>query len=208
MDADATAGFTESLSLFFCFPFFIFLKSIRFFPLSAYVISSSSMSCKWRLVYRYLTDLFRFGTWLIDWLIDWLTNYLWTESSSHGKVILFISGLYESHSIRTRKFSANWCRQASYKMALCTFLRRPSSCLRRRVYFYVKASVSRQDCRKETHNKLKDWRSPCKKHNFIMLGIFRICLPNYDDFARTETDTAVLIGACKSGTALETEILW
>jgi len=42
------------------------------------------------------------------------------------------------------------------------------------------------------------------ERNVIMLGIFRICLQNYDDCARPETDTAVLIGACKSGTALET----
>jgi hypothetical protein len=35
----------------------------------------SSTSCKWRLVYRYRTDLFRFGTWLIDWLIYWQIDW-------------------------------------------------------------------------------------------------------------------------------------
>jgi len=65
-----------SQNLFFIgFPTFIFTKSISFFPLSSYGISFSSMSCKWRLVYRYLTDIFGFGTWLIDWLIDWRITF-------------------------------------------------------------------------------------------------------------------------------------
>lgn len=78
----------------------------------------------------------------LDWLIDWLKNYLWTESSSHSRVILLVSGLYGSHSMRTRKFSTNLYRQTTYTMT-CIFLRLPASCLRRRVYFYVEANASR-----------------------------------------------------------------
>ena len=76
----------------------------------------------------------------LNWLIDW--HYILTESSSHCNVILFIWGLYRSHSIKTRKFYANLCRQATCKMTLCVFLRRPSSCLRRRVCFYVETNAS------------------------------------------------------------------
>jgi hypothetical protein len=130
-----------SQNLFFsCSPSFIFTKSVR-----SFLCLHMSFPCLQCLangdlfIDILLIDLFEFGT----WLIDWLTNYLWTESSSRCKVILFISGLYGSHSIRTHKFAANLCRQATYKMTLCVFLRRTSSCLICRVCFYAETNVSR-----------------------------------------------------------------
>jgi hypothetical protein len=91
MVADATAGFTKSL-FFSYFPSYILTKSISLFPLSSYVLQMATHCRDIVLIYLGLN------------LIDRQIIFNW-KKSCQCKVMFFIWGIYEPHSLRTVKFS-------------------------------------------------------------------------------------------------------